>query len=207
MSDPQARRSLANVSRETAERLDIYASLLEKWNPRINLVAKPTLKYLWSRHILDSLQLFNLAAESATSWADLGSGGGFPGLVVAIQAAERWPQLRLTLVESDQRKAVFLQTVMRETGIEASVVAERIEAVAPLNADVISARALAPLPVLLSYAERHLASGGTALFPKGAGWRQEVKHALEHWRFRCEDIASQTSSDGAILRLGEIERV
>ncbi len=207
MSDPQTRLSLESVSRETIERLEIYADLLEKWNSRINLVAKPTIKDLWSRHILDSLQLFDLAADSATSWADLGSGGGFPGLVVAILAAERRPQLRVTLVESDQRKAVFLRTVARKAGIEASVLAKRIEAIAPLETDVLSARALAPLPVLLGHAERHLAPEGMALFPKGAGWRQEVKDALEHWRFRCEDIASQTSSDGAILRLGEIERV
>ncbi len=207
MSGSDAGPLPVDVSRETLERLNAYAGLLRQWNPRINLVSRATLDDLWSRHFVDSAQVFELAPNTARHWADLGSGGGFPGLVVAIIAAEKRPGLRVTLVESDKRKAVFLRTVAQQTGIDVTVVAERIENIDPLNADVLSARALAPLSALLGYAERHLAPGGTALFLKGSGWRVEIKEALEHWRFRCEDIASTTSPDAAILRLGEIERV
>lgn len=196
-----------DVSRETADRLALYAGLLRTWNPKINLVSKQTLADLETRHIADSAQLLALAPENATTWADLGSGGGFPGLVIAIHAAERRPALRVTLVESDQRKAAFLRTVAQRTGVPVTVHAERIEAVPPLGTDVLSARALAPLSALLDHAARHLAPSGTALFPKGATWRAEVAEALERWRFRCENHPSATSQDGAILRIGGIDRV
>lgn len=198
---------LGIVSRETRERLDAYADLLRRWNPRINLVSASTLDDLWTRHFRDSAQLFDLAPGSPRAWVDLGSGGGFPGMVIAILAVERLPDLRVTLVESDRRKAAFLRTVAREAGVKVDVLAERIESARPLAADVISARALAPLHRLLQLSGRHLAPGGTALFPKGAGWRREVEEALEHWSFRCEEIASETSPDAAILRLGGIRRV
>ena len=196
-----------DVSRETAERLAEYASLLRAWNPKINLVSKQTLADLESRHFADSAQLLALAPRDATTWADLGSGGGFPGLVIAILAAESRPGLRVTLVESDQRKAVFLRTVAQRTGVPVTVLADRIETIPPLGADVLSARALAPLTTLLDHADRHLSPSGTALFPKGANWRAEVDEALERWRFRCENLPSVTSPDGAILRIGEIHRV
>jgi 16S rRNA (guanine527-N7)-methyltransferase len=196
-----------NVSRETTERLAEYAALLRAWNPKINLVSKQTLAELENRHFADSAQLLALAPPDATTWADLGSGGGFPGLVIAILAAESRPALRVTLVESDQRKAVFLRTVAQRTGVPVTVIADRIESIPPLGTDVLSARALAPLTTLLDYASRHLAPSGTALFPKGANWSAEVEEALERWRFRCENPPSATSRDGAILRIGEIHRV
>ncbi len=196
-----------DVSRETAGRFEEYAGLLRIWNPRINLVSRQTLADLETRHFADSAQLLALAPPEATTWADLGSGAGFPGLVVAILAAELRPALRVTLVESDQRKAVFLRTVAQRTGVSVTVHAARIEALPPLSADILSARALAPLTVLLDHASRHLASSGTALFPKGAGWRAEVEEALERWRFRCDNLSSATSPEGAILRIGEIYRV
>jgi 16S rRNA (guanine527-N7)-methyltransferase len=196
-----------DVSRETAERLAEYAALLRAWNPKINLVSRQTLVDLETRHFADSAQLLELAPPEATTWADLGSGGGFPGLIVAILAAEVRSALRVTLVESDQRKAVFLRTVAQRAGVPVTVLADRIEAIPPLGADVLSARALAPLTSLLDYASHHLAPSGTALFPKGANWRAEVDEALERWRFRCENLPSATSPDGAILRIGEIHRV
>lgn len=196
-----------DASRETAERLAEYAALLRAWNPKINLVSRQTLGDLEARHFADSAQLLALAPSDATTWADLGSGGGFPGLVIAILAAERAPTLRVTLVESDQRKAVFLRTVAQRTGVPLTVLADRIESVPPLGTHVLSARALAPLAVLLDHSERHLRPNGTALFPKGANWRAEVEVALERWRFRCENLPSATSPDGAILRVGEIARV
>ena len=205
-ADPAARALAANVSRETFLRLEAFAALLKKWNPVINLVAGSTLRDLWARHMLDSAQVLDLAPESARTWADLGSGGGFPGLVVAILAAERRPDLRVTLVESDQRKATFLRTVARETGISARILSERVEDIPPLNADVVSARALAPLSALLDLSARHLAPGGTVLFPKGASHAGEVTEALERWRFAVQNHPSRTDPQAVILRIGEIAR-
>jgi 16S rRNA (guanine527-N7)-methyltransferase len=198
--------AVLNVSRETVSRLDAYAALLEKWNPAINLVAKSTLAELWTRHILDSAQLFDLAPLDAKRWADLGAGGGFPGLVIAILAAEKRPELKIALVESDARKAAFLQAALRETGLAAEVIAERIEKIPPLQADVVSARALAPLPKLLAYAERHLAEGGVALFPKGAGAEAELSESLERWQFSVQKHPSRTDQEAAVLRIGELKR-
>lgn len=196
-----------DVSRETLARLTTYADLLAKWNPAINLVSKRTLPQLWSRHFADSAQLFDLAEPAATTWADLGSGGGFPGMVVAILAAEKRPGLHVTCVESDRRKATFLATVGRETGVDVTVLTERVETLTPLNADVVSARALAPLEVLIGFAARHLAPGGEALFLKGTGHAAEVETALAHWTFRLDTVPSRTDPASAILKIGSIRRV
>lgn len=195
-----------DVSRETIERLDTYVALLAKWNPAINLVARSTLPELWTRHILDSAQLLELAPERARHWADLGSGGGFPGLVIAILAAEKRPELRVTLVESDLRKAAFLNTVVREVGLSTVICAERIESLPPLKADVLSGRALAPLTDLLAHAERHLAEGGLALFPKGAAHKAEIAEALERWRFSVQKHPSRTDPEAVLLSIGDIAR-
>jgi len=198
---------LSNVSRETRDRLETFAALLEKWNPAINLVSSSTLPELWARHFVDSAQVLALASAGARQWSDLGTGGGFPGLVVAILAQEIRPGLSVTCVESDQRKAAFLRTVLRETGVEAQVLSQRIEDVAPLQSDVVSARALAPLTQLLGFASRHLAPGGEALFLKGAGYKKERTEALERWSFELDTYPSQTDPDAAILRIGDIRRV
>ncbi|WP_370281424.1 16S rRNA (guanine(527)-N(7))-methyltransferase RsmG [Pseudooceanicola sp.] len=194
----------ADVPRETIERLEVYAELLRRWNPKINLVSPSTLVDLWTRHITDSLQLSALA-KAEGHWVDLGSGGGFPGLVIAIANADRTASTT-TLVESDQRKATFLRTVIRETGVSADVIAQRIETVQPLSADVLTARALAPLDVLLSFAERHRAVDGTCLFPKGETWTQEVAAAEVNWRFRYEAVPSKTNAASVILKIGEFSR-
>ncbi len=195
-----------DVSRETQARLQTYAGLLEKWNPRINLVSRATLGALWTRHFLDSAQLLDLAPETTRHWCDLGSGGGFPGLVLAILAPERRPGLRFTLIESDQRKAAFLRTVLRETGAGATVLDSRIEDAPPQTADIVSARALAPLPALLGLAARHLAPQGTGIFPKGVRHEDELRESLELWHFRCEKLPSQTDPDAVILRISELSR-
>ncbi len=206
MSGAAAFASAVDVSRETLDRLERYAGLLATWNPRINLVSKSTLGEAWTRHFSDSAQIFDALPDDAGTVADFGSGAGFPGLVVAILAAEKRPGLKVVLVESDQRKAVFLRTVAQEVGVAVDVRAARIEEVSPLAADVVMARALAPLTMLLGFAERHLAQGGTALFLKGASWRDEVAKSLAHWRFRCEDIPSKTAADAVVLKLGDIQR-
>lgn len=194
-----------DVSRETLARLDAYAALLAKWNPAINLVAPSTLGQLWTRHFLDSAQVLEIAPDGQ-SWVDIGTGGGFPGLIVAILAAEKRPDLRVTCIESDLRKATFLRTVARETGVEVEVISKRIEQVEPLGADILSARALASLTQLLAFAERHLSPDGRALFLKGANHATEVKEALEMWSFRADTYPSKTSSEAVILSLGDIHR-
>ncbi|MGV6810820.1 MAG: 16S rRNA (guanine(527)-N(7))-methyltransferase RsmG [Brevirhabdus sp.] len=198
--------AVLDVSRETQERLETYINLLRKWNPAINLVSRSTLEEAWTRHIVDSAQLMELAPVGA-DWADLGSGGGFPGMVCAIIGAETRPETRFMLVESDQRKSTFLRNVSRETGVKVDVIAKRIESVDPLRADILSARALAPLDRLLQFAERHLSKNGTCLFPKGENWRREVDEALERWAFESVETSSRTDPDSMILSIKDIARV
>ncbi|MGI1662173.1 16S rRNA (guanine(527)-N(7))-methyltransferase RsmG [Palleronia sp. KMU-117] len=196
-----------DVSRETLARLSTYHDLLQKWGKHINLVSRGTLDAAWARHFLDSAQLLSLAPQSARRWCDLGSGAGFPGLVIAILATESRPELKVRLVESDQRKAEFLRAVCRQTETQADVLAARIESAEPCGADVLSARALAPLADLLGMAERHLAPGGICLFPKGARHRDEVAATLETFTFDCEEYPSKTGADSVILKIGGIGRV
>ncbi len=196
-----------DVSRETSERLALFELLVRKWNPAINLVARSTLDDLRGRHFIDSAQIFDLAPTTARRWADLGSGGGFPGMIVAILAATERPHLSVTLVESDQRKAAFLAAAVRELGISVEILAARIEAIPPLGADTLSARALAPLGTLLVHAARHLAPDGIAIFPKGANHQAELDQALEHWAFSYQKEPSKTDAAGVILTIGGITRV
>lgn len=189
-----------NVSRETMARLQKFEDILRKWNPRINLVSSASLDNLWSRHIADSIQVYKYAPH-AGHWLDLGSGGGFPGLIAAILAAEDAPDLRFTLVESDQRKAAFLRNAAREAGIRCDIRASRIETLPPRGADIVSARAVADLAVLLGYASRHLSRDGFAFFPKGETWEKEVSAAQEKWQFRYEAITSVTDSKAVILKI------
>lgn len=196
-----------SVSRETMARLQIYEALLRKWNPAINLVARSTLDDVWGRHFVDSAQIYNLAGKGWSSWADLGSGGGFPGLVIAIIAAESQLEAKVILVESDQRKATFLRTVARETGVKLEVIADRAESLAPLAVDILSARALAPLDRLMSFAKRHLSPTGVALFPKGVNHAAELRQALETWRFSYDAAVSETDPAAVIYAIKGISRV
>lgn len=195
-----------NVSRETLERLQVFADVIGKWNPKINLVSKASMENLWTRHIIDSIQVFN-CVEPPNTWVDLGSGGGFPGLIVAILAADSSADTSVTLVESDQRKAAFLRNAARECGVPVRVISKRIEQVDPLGADVLSARALADLSLLLEFSERHLSSSGVALFPKGTSWKKEVDNARQRWRFDAEPITSLTEPDAVILKIVGVARV
>ncbi|WP_284165253.1 16S rRNA (guanine(527)-N(7))-methyltransferase RsmG [Frigidibacter sp. SD6-1] len=197
---------MGDVSRETSERLQAFQALVRKWNSAINLVSRSSLDQIWERHIVDSAQIFVLSDQKSGLWADLGSGGGFPGLIVAILAAERAPDLRVALVESDQRKAAFLATAVRALGLQAAVHAARIESLPALDADILSARALAPLTDLLAHAERHLAPPGTALFPKGANHAAELRQALESWRFSYQTHASATDPDAVIYSIRGLSR-
>lgn len=195
-----------NVSRETLDRLRAFEAVLRQWTAKINLVSKSSLDVFWQRHVADSAQLFQ-CIRPAGHWVDLGSGGGFPGLVVAILAAEAAPDVRLTLIESDQRKAAFLRTAARSAGVDCTVIARRIELADPQGGDIVSARALAGLDTLLGYAERHLASSGTALFPKGVTWKKEMADARERWNFTAEPITSKTEDGAVILKIEGVSRV
>lgn len=195
------------VSRETILRLQQFVELLRKWNPAINLVSSSTLSDAWSRHILDSAQLFGLGARSARLWVDLGSGGGFPGLVIACLAAELAPDLKVVLVESDQRKATFLRQANRVLGLSAEVLVDRIEKIKPLGANIVSARALAPLSKLCQFSWQHMAPGATALFPKGANYAAEIQDAQREWRFDLEIVPSVTEIDSAVLKLERLTHV
>lgn len=192
-----------DVSRETIERLEIFEGLLRKWNPSINLVSRATLKDAFDRHIADSLQLWPLRGE-ASSWVDMGAGGGFPGLVVAICAQDL--DIDVTLIESDQRKCAFLRTVSRETSCDVRILSERIELADPVGADLASARALAPLTTLLTYSCRHMTPTGFSLYPKGKTWEMEVEAARRDWDFDLEVIPSQTDAEAVILKVWNLSR-
>ena len=195
------------VSATTVARLREHLAKLVRWTGAINLVAKSTLAEAWDRHTNDSAQLLQLAPESPLHWVDLGSGAGFPGLVVAIILAERSPGTRVSLVESDRRKATFLRETVRALGLSTTVLAERIETTTPLCADVVSARALAPLEKLLPLAVRHLAPNGVALFFKGVTADSELATVSAAWSFSLERLPSQTEPSAEILRLKDLNHV
>lgn len=196
-----------NVSRETFDALKTYEALVHRWTPAINLVSKATVSNFWQRHILDSAQIYSLCPPEAVTWADLGSGGGFPGLVVAIVARELKPQLHVTLVESDLRKATFLRQAAQTLSLSVNVVSKRIESLEPMGVDVLSARALAPLSALLGYAEAHLSKSGTAIFPKGARFHEELADARKAWAFDVDITPSLSEAEAAILVIRDIHRV
>jgi len=192
------------VSRETMARLEAYAALLTRWTRRINLVAPTTVADLWARHIADSAQLMDLAPANARTWIDLGTGAGLPGMVVAVLAAEKRPALRLRLVESDSRKVAFLSEAARATGVSVTIEPHRIEVISPAPHDVVSARALAPLPRLCALAHRFAGPDTIFLFPKGARLESELTAATAAWHIRAERIASRTDPAAAILRIREL---
>ncbi|RMC35552.1 16S rRNA (guanine(527)-N(7))-methyltransferase RsmG [Paracoccus alkanivorans] len=194
---------IGDVSRETKDLLNEYQELLVRWNKKINLVAPSTISQLRARHIDDCLQISRYADPECGIWADLGSGGGLPGIVLAIFFASR--PVRFMLVESDQRKAAFLRSVARSLDLHnVNVQNDRIEAINPLNAAHISARALAPLPRLMPYLDRHMAKDGQAWLMKGEKWQAEVDEARKYWKFNLTSIASSTQPGAAILKIGEV---
>ena len=197
---------IENVSRETVERLRHFEALVLKWTKKINLVSKGDASQIWSRHIVDSLQIYGLAPESG-DWLDIGSGGGFPGIIAAIMAQEAGSDRQFTLVDSDQRKCAFLRTASRELGLNLSVHADRVEDMKPMGASVLSARALDDLDGLLHYTSKHLLSSGVALFPKGENWEKEHEAAQKHWSYQLEVTKSNTNPKATILKITEISRV
>ncbi len=190
-----------DVSRETLLRLAELQALVTKWTKAINLISKTTVTSTFTRHIVDSAQIFDLAPKKAACWVDMGSGAGFPGLVIACISAEKNRDMRVILIESDQRKATFLRHAAQALNLEVDVRDERIEASLPAMADVASARALGSLDQLCGFADRHLKLGGTALFHKGARYEDEVAAAQRHWNFDLTKVDSVTDPAAVILQL------
>lgn len=189
---------MENVPRETAARLDLLESLVRKWSPAINIVAPADLDHLRRRHVEDSRQLLPLIGHGHL--VDLGSGGGFPALVIAAETVDS--DLSMTLIEADARKTAFLRTAVRQMGLlHVTIMNRRIEAAPPQVADHVTARALAPLPQLLGLVHRHVRPGGSALLMKGARWRSEVDAARQIWDFSVEAIPSSTEPSAAILHV------
>ena len=195
------------ISDLATERLKIFVALLAKWNAAINLVSPASLTDVWTRHVADSAQAIDYAPIRRARWLDMGSGAGFPGVVIALITADTPNPVEMILVESDQRKAAFLSTVSRETGVPMIIQAARIEAVAPQNVDIVSARALAPLVKLCAFAERHLAPDGAALFLKGGHYDAEIAEARRTWSFSLDVGRSSTDPAGAILIMKDFRRV
>lgn len=194
-----------DVSRETLDQLNALVALVEHWTRRINLISPDSEGDIWTRHIIDSLQIYPLAPDFA-HWVDLGSGGGFPGLVIAIVAGEKNPGSRFTLIESDARKSVFLRTAIRELSLAAKVETQRIELAAPQNGDVVSARALAALPGLMPMVKRHIAADGTALLMKGERYGAELDAIRADWHFDLTEYPSITHPTSRILSFKGITR-
>lgn len=195
------------VSRETFERLQVFEGLFGKWAARINLSAPSTLNDVWRRHILDSAQLGRLAPD-ARRWVDLGSGGGFPGLVLGFLLAER-PAASIDLVESNRKKASFLQMVCGEFSLPARIHAKRIEDTYQVirEVEVVTARALAPLPLLLELAAPWLEAGATALFHKGRDYRAEVEESSQLWSFELVEHQSMIDPQSIVLEISSLRRV
>tara|TARA_B100000900_G_scaffold106250_1_gene88255 strand:+ start:194 stop:793 length:600 start_codon:yes stop_codon:yes gene_type:complete len=187
---------LLNVSRETMDQFTAYLELLEKWQRRINLVANSTLPDAWRRHILDSAQLARFFPPNTRKILDVGSGAGFPGLVLAILGG-----IEVELVESDQRKAVFLSSVIRSLGLSAKVHNQRIELLPNLAADVITARALAPVPRLLKLIEKQLCSSTICLFLKGSSVEDELTNLKTYSTMKSKCYPSLSGPNGVILEL------
>jgi 16S rRNA (guanine527-N7)-methyltransferase len=199
--DPASFAALTGVSRETLVRLDAYAALLAQWNERINLVGRDTLRDIWRRHFLDAAQLFPYLPPSTRSLIDLGSGAGFPGLVLAILGVSG-----VELVESDARKCAFLREAARIADAPVTIHHARIEAVASHEVDVVTARACAPLDRLLFMAQRFIAPYTICLFLKGERAGEELTAARRGWTMRAACHPSRADPRGVILKLEQITR-
>ena len=197
---PEDFAAQTGVSRETLARLKAYADVLGDWNARHNLVAKSTLPDLWHRHFWDSAQLLPLIPEPARTLADLGSGAGFPGLVLAAMR----PNLAVTLHEATTKKCLFLKAAADRMGLKVEVANARLEDLPARPFDVVTARALSPLPQLLAYAQKFAGPNGVCLFLKGQNVGAELTEASKYWSMKASQVPSQTDPSGAIVIVREL---
>jgi len=200
---PEETVALTGVSRETLGRIHSYLAVLDAWRERINLIGPSEGRHLWRRHVLDSLQLVDQISPDDLTVADLGSGAGFPGLVIACAMAER-PGTSVTLVEKSVRKAEFLAAAIEEVGLPARVLNIRLEDAPGGRFDLVTARALAPLTKLLGYARVWLKPSGKALLMKGRDTVAELAEARRTWIFDVSERASLSSADGRVLKVSSI---
>lgn len=190
----------ASLPPDLQRRLTVYAELLARWNRTIRLVSTQDVSAIWSRHIQDSLQLLSLMPRDLDGAIDLGSGGGLPGLVLALASG-----VPFDLVESDSRKAAFLTEAAQATGAPVTVHATRIEAARLTPRRLVTARALAPLPKLLALAAPHLAPGGLCLFPKGQSYDSEIDEARQSWTMTIDTVPSRTSPEARLLLIRDLQ--
>jgi len=197
--DPAAFAEAVAADPDQMDRLHTYLTLLRRWQSRINLVGPKTLEDPWRRHFLDSAQLLPLMPPVVNRLVDFGSGAGFPGLILAILSG-----VPVTLVEADQRKCAFLLEAARATATAVEVLPARIESLAPADADVVTARALAPLAKLIGYALNWLAPHGICLFPKGRSAADELTDAQKNWKMQVSSFLSRSDDAAMILRIDRI---
>jgi len=200
-ADRAAHLSGVSISRETCERLAACIDTLDAWRTRSNLIGPMEWPRVWSRHVADSLQLLPIVGRPR-ALLDLGSGAGFPGLVLASALA---PRTQVSLVESRAKKCAFLRAAADAAGLDVAVHAARAETLAPWRVDYVTARALAPLDKLLELSAPWIKRGARGLFHKGEGWQEELTKAQERWTFACRAIPSRTSDSGAILEISEVK--
>jgi 16S rRNA (guanine527-N7)-methyltransferase len=200
--DRRAASRLVPVSRETEDRLAIFVELLDRWRQKTNLISNSTFATVWTRHIADSAQLSALAPD-AKRWVDMGSGAGFPGLVIAIQLAGV-PGALVHCIESDGRKCAFLREAVRATGAAAAIHPQRVEAIEPKSlgtVDAVTARAFAPLPLTLELARPWMERGAIAVFPRGESAKDQIAALPEAWAYAIETLQSVVNPKAAILRI------
>ena len=200
--DRRAASRLVPVSRETEDRLAIFVELLDRWRQKTNLISNSTFATVWTRHIADSAQLSALAPD-AKRWVDMGSGAGFPGLVIAIQLAGV-PGALVHCIESDGRKCAFLREAVRATGAAAAIHPQRVEAIEPKSlgtVDAVTARAFAPLPLTLELARPWMERGAIAVFPRGESAKDQIAASPEAWTHAIETLQSVVNPRAAILRI------
>jgi len=200
---PEEFATAASVSRETLDRLKTYSALLADWNTRHNLVSRASMDDVWRRHFWDSAQAVSFIPATNRSLVDLGSGAGFPGLVLAVMRSD----LRVTLIESTAKKCRFLQTVVDELRLQVEIRCRRIEDSPQEPFDVITARACAPLPELLAYAQSFWGKGTRAYLYKGQNLAVELTEAHKSWRIEVEQHSSRSDPSGIILEIRELQRV
>ena len=193
-----------NVSRETIDSLCEYESMLSKWNSKINLISKSTFADIWNRHFLDSGQIIKHVDASRKRWVDVGSGAGFPGLVVALLLRDRKIDCELILVEKSTKKVFFLNEVIRKLDLKVKVINDDIETIDPLRADILTARAFSELNNLIQIAHIHGRDSGICLFLKGENYMVELDKTLNYWFFDYDVFDSLSNPSGKIIRVKNI---
>ena len=202
---PDEFQRATNVSRETLARLKLLVGLLEDWNLRHNLVSRGSVAHVWQRHVLDSAQLVDFVPETAKSLVDLGSGAGFPGLILAALLVDR-TGFRTVLLEATRKKCEFLATAAERIGVTAEIRNRRIEDAPPESFDVVSARACAPLPRLLQYAQRFQGPNTRNLFLKGQNVGDELTESHKYWRMKAHQHPSRSDPSGTVLVIEGLRR-